>query len=114
MVPESGGEDPAVVVERRSGGGIGVFVLGVVIGAGLALLYAPDAGPVTRRKVARGARRLRRKARDLAAQAQDTAQDVAQDVARSTREALERRLERHHGKHRASRDELYDGEDEGV
>lgn len=101
-------QDPAAASERRSGGGFGIFVLGVVIGAGLALLYAPEAGTETRRKVAKGARRLRRKARDLAAHAQDSAQDVA----RSTREALERRLERHHGG--AAGDEEYDGEDEGV
>jgi gas vesicle protein len=105
--PPHQAEPPAVASERRSGSGIGIFVLGVVIGAGLALLYAPHSGPEMRRKVARGARRVRRKARDLATSAQDTAQDAA----RSTREALERRLARHH---ETARDELYDGEDEGV
>jgi len=106
-VSESDEQDPTVGSERRSGGGIGIFALGVVIGAGLALLYAPQSGDATRRKVARGARRMRRKVRDLV----EVAEDTAQDAARSTREALERRLARHH---ETSRDELHDGEDEGV
>lgn len=99
------GADPDVAAERRSGGGsgIGIFVLGALIGAGLALLYAPQSGEETRRSVARSARRVRRKARDLT--------ETAQDAARTTREALERRLARHH---RVEREDAYDGEDDGV
>lgn len=102
-MPESNGGAPAVAETRRSGGGVGIFVLGVVIGAGLALLYAPQSGAETRKSVARGVKRARRKARDLAG--------TAQDAARSTREALERRLARHHQVERAAAD---DGEDDGV
>ena len=103
-MPAANGGASAVAEERRSGSGIGIFVLGVAIGAGLALLYAPQTGEETRKTVARGARRVRRKARELA--------DTAQDAAHSTREALERRLARHH---EVGRSELaFDGEDEGV
>jgi len=102
MTAEANGGDPAAA-ERRSGSGIGIFVLGALIGAGLALLYAPQSGKETRKDVARGARRVRRTARDLAG--------TAQDAARTTREALERRLAQHH---RGERDEAYDGEDDGV
>lgn len=102
-MPAANGGAPAAAAERRSGGGIGIFVLGVAIGAGLALLYAPQTGEETRKTVTRGARRLRRKAGELA--------ETAQDAARTTRESLERRLARHHD----GRAEIaFDGEDEGV
>ena len=101
--------EPAVVIERRSGGGIGVFLLGVAVGAGIALLYAPASGSETRADLRRSARRAQRKVRDLAEGAQDAAQGIARDVVRSTRDAvrstrdaardarevLERRLTRH-------------------
>ena len=103
---EQSEREPNVVVERRSGGGIGLFLLGAVVGAGLALLYAPQSGTDTRADLRRGARRARRKAREFAAEATDAVQDVAQDVVRTARatakdvagearEALERRLARH-------------------
>jgi len=83
-----------IVVERRSGGGIGLFLLGVAVGAGLALLYAPQSGAETRQDLRRGARRMRRKARDLAAEAREAAGDVvrssrdaASDFARSSKSA---------------------------
>ena len=95
--------EPAVVIERRSGGGgIGIFLLGVAVGAGIALLLAPQSGAETREDLRRGARRLRRKARDVADDARETAEDfarrtrdAARGAAREAREALERRLARH-------------------
>lgn len=99
---EQSEREPNVVVERRSGGGIGLFLLGAVVGAGLALLYAPQSGVDTRADLRRGARRARRSAREFAAEATDVVQDVvrttratAKDVAGEAREALERRLARH-------------------
>ena len=99
---EHNDREPNVVVERRSGGGIGLFLLGAVVGAGLALLYAPQSGDETRADLRRGARRARRKARELAAEATDAVQDIARttrsavkDAAGEAREALERRLARH-------------------
>ncbi len=79
---EFSGNDP-IVVERRSGGGMGLFLLGVAVGAGLALLYAPQSGEETRADLRRGARKVRRKARDLA----DEAREAAGDVVRTSREA---------------------------
>ena len=35
---------PYVVIERDGGGGLGSFVLGALVGAGLALLFAPKSG----------------------------------------------------------------------
>lgn len=100
MSDESSSEP--IVVERRSGGGIGLFLLGVAVGAGLALLYAPQSGAETRRDLRRGSRRLRRKARVVVEDAREQAEDlirtgrsVARDAAREAREALERRLAKH-------------------
>lgn len=99
---DQSGREPAVVVERRSGGGIGLFLLGAVVGAGLALLYAPQAGVDTRADLRRSVRRARRKARAFAEEATDAVQEIARttraaakDAAGEAREALERRLARH-------------------
>lgn len=99
---EQSGSEPTVVVERRSGGGIGLFILGVAVGAGIALLLAPQSGAETRQDLRRGARRLRRKARVMVEDAREQAEDLARttssaarDVAREARAALESRLARH-------------------
>ena len=62
-------ERPYVIVERDGGAGIGPLLLGLALGAGVALLFAPQSGEETRRAVARRARR-----------AQDAAQDFVEDV----------------------------------
>jgi gas vesicle protein len=63
-------ERPYVIVERSdAGSGIGPLLLGLALGAGVALLFAPQSGEETRRAVARRARR-----------AQDAAQDFVEDV----------------------------------
>jgi gas vesicle protein len=58
--------DERVVVVKRSGNGISPFLIGLAVGAGLALLFAPSSGAETRRKLARGARRVRDAAADAA------------------------------------------------
>lgn len=91
-----------VVIERKSGGGMGVFLLGLAVGAGLALLFAPQPGEDTRAALARNARKARRKARRFL--------DSARESAAETRDALEARLARHHD----AADASFDGEDDGV
>lgn len=115
--------EPAVVIERRGGGagsGIALFLLGAAVGAGLALLFAPQSGEETRADIRRGARRLKRKARDLAEtgreavddlkrQGRDTVDDLKRQgraAARDARAALEERLARHR--------DAADDEDDGV
>jgi len=44
------------------------FLMGAIVGAGLALLLAPGPGEETRRKLGETARRLRSKASDMAGQ----------------------------------------------
>ena len=58
-------DEPAVIIERHSGG-VCSFLLGVTIGAVAALLLAPQSGEATRRDLRRGARRARRAAQDMA------------------------------------------------
>ncbi|MCZ6760951.1 MAG: YtxH domain-containing protein [Gemmatimonadetes bacterium] len=107
-------ESPVVVVER---GGLGQFFLGLAVGAGLALIFAPQTGEETRRELKNRGRRLRsatsEKMEDLQEtlggkyeetraqieQGIDTARQVARDTREvgadavtSAREELERRL----------------------
>jgi gas vesicle protein len=128
-------DDPTVVIERRSGGGVGLFVLGALVGAGLALLLAPQSGADTRDQMRRVARKWRRRAQALAEDGQELASELvetgreavddvmktgrraARDIrktgknaARDAREALEQRL----AKHRGADADAFDGEDDGV
>ena len=74
----------------RGGSGVGFLVglvLGALVGAGTALLLAPDRGDVTRRRIGRQVRRLRRGA-------QDRFEDVRDGAERELRRAR-RRVRRH-------------------
>src|SRR5687767_438019 len=68
-------DEPAVIIERHSGG-VGSFILGVAVGAAVALLLAPQSGAATRRDLRRGARRARRAAHDLAGDIQGRVTDT--------------------------------------
>jgi gas vesicle protein len=50
---------PYIVIERESGGGVGSFLLGAMVGAGLALLFAPKTGEETQEELKEQAQRLR-------------------------------------------------------
>ncbi len=95
-MPDSDRGEQALVIERRGGGGMGIFLLGVVVGAGMALLYAPQAGDETRAALRRGARRMKRRVRD---------------VAEDARDEIERRLAKHP---RGAPASATDAEDDGV
>lgn len=66
-----------IVIERDSGGAFGSFVLGALVGAGLALLFAPRSGEETQEE-------LRARAREL--------RDATEDRVRETQKQLEERL----------------------
>ena len=51
-------DEPFVVIEKQSGT-LSSFLVGIAIGAGLALLFAPQSGVQTRRGLQRRARRAR-------------------------------------------------------
>jgi len=63
-------EGPYIVIERDSGGGIGSFVLGALVGAGLALLFAPKSGAETQEDLKEQARKLRAAAEERVREAQ--------------------------------------------
>jgi gas vesicle protein len=58
-------DDPYIVIEKHSGG-VGDFLLGALIGAGVALLFAPRSGRETRADISRRARAAQDRVRDVA------------------------------------------------
>ena len=82
-------DGPVVVVEE--GGGLGSFVWGLVIGAGLALLFAPQAGEETRRMLRQRGRRLWAAAEEKASELQELASDGFDDVKSRVEEAIDDR-----------------------
>ena len=72
---------PQIVIERDSGGGVGSFLLGAMVGAGLALLFAPKTGEETQEELKEHARKLRVVAEERVREAQRHLEDRL-DVAR--------------------------------
>ncbi|HEY8311845.1 MAG TPA: YtxH domain-containing protein [Gemmatimonadaceae bacterium] len=62
--------EPFVVIEREEAG-IGTLLLGVAIGAGIALLFAPRSGIATRQMIGKRARRTSERVRDAATEVAD-------------------------------------------
>ncbi|MFN2603389.1 MAG: YtxH domain-containing protein [Gemmatimonadaceae bacterium] len=65
-------DEPYVVIEQKPAG-VGSFILGLAVGAGLALLFAPRTGAETRRD-------LQRRAREVSDQAQDLVSELTESV----------------------------------
>jgi gas vesicle protein len=70
-------EQKVIVIDKR-GSDVGALLLGVLIGAGVALLFAPKSGPETRREISRRARK-----------AGDAVKGVAEDVTGSVVDTFE-------------------------
>ena len=86
-------DQPYVVIERRSdGGGVGSFLLGIALGAGVALLLAPRSGEETRRDIKRRARRVRRAAENVASEVTDTVVDTFQEARRRVEDQIDSAL----------------------
>ena len=79
---------PYVIVEK-SDVGIGPFLLGIALGAGAALLFAPQSGEETRAGLARSARRVQENAQGFV---EDVSENVA-DKFRQVRASVEERIE---------------------
>jgi gas vesicle protein len=58
-------DSEVIIVEPDRGSGLGWFVLGATLGAGLALLFAPASGEETRRRLRREAGKLKERAEDV-------------------------------------------------
>jgi gas vesicle protein len=87
-------EPPYVIVERSdAGGGIGSFIIGLALGAGIALLLAPASGEETRRGIARRARRAQEAAHDFVGDMSGTVADKFNEVRATVEERIEATFE---------------------
>jgi gas vesicle protein len=87
-------ERPYVIVERGgAGAGIGPLLLGLALGAGVALLFAPQSGEETRRAVARRARRAQDAAQDFVGDVSGTVADKFKQVRTSVEERIDATFE---------------------
>jgi gas vesicle protein len=84
--------EPYVIVEKREPG-VGSFLIGLALGAGVALLLAPQSGEATRRVIARRARRAQDAAQDFVEDVSGTVADKFQEVRASVEERIEATLE---------------------
>jgi len=102
-------DDRVVVIERDGGNGIGPFLLGAAIGAGLALLLAPQSGAETRAGIKRRARAAKDSASRVAGDVTDRVTDTFQDARRRVEEQIDSAREAIHAK----RDQVRDAMDAG-
>jgi gas vesicle protein len=87
-------EPPYVIVERREGGaGIGALIIGLALGAGIALLLAPQSGEETRRVIAKRARRAQEVAQDFVEDMSGTVADKFNNVRATVGERIEATFE---------------------
>ena len=80
--------DPYVIIEKNEGG-IGAFLIGVAVGAGIALLFAPQSGAATRAEISRSARQARERAQDLVDETRGRVTEKFQDA----RQEVESRID---------------------
>ena len=80
--------EPYIVIEKHSGG-VGNLLLGVLIGAGVALLFAPRSGEETREDI----RRRARKAGDTVKGAAQGVSDQVVDTFETARFRVEEQIE---------------------
>lgn len=81
-------DDRVVVIEQHSAGAA-PFLVGLAIGAGLALLFAPSSGEETRRQIKQRAMRARRAAEEMASEVTDTVTDTFHDARRRVEERID-------------------------
>ncbi|MGH7540814.1 MAG: YtxH domain-containing protein [Gemmatimonadota bacterium] len=89
---------PTIIVEK-SGSGLGAFVMGALVGAATALLFAPKSGEETQRELREGARKLRRGAEEKMSELRDSIEhgverareDVSERVVTAREEVRERK-----------------------
>lgn len=83
-------DDRMVIVERDSGGsGLGALLMGMVIGAGAALLLAPESGEAMRARIRRETKRATSRAKEYV---DDVSEELSETVGR-TRSAVGRRVD---------------------
>jgi gas vesicle protein len=73
-------EVPYIVVERHDDASLGPFLWGALIGAGIALLFAPRSGRETRENITQGAMRLKDAAEDTVRTMQESVTGAVDNV----------------------------------
>ena len=81
-------DDPYIVIEKHTGGASD-FLLGALIGAGVALLFAPRSGRETRADIGRRARAAQDRVRDVAEGVTDQVVDTFEGAKTRIEEQLE-------------------------
>jgi gas vesicle protein len=81
-------EEPYIVIEKHSGG-VGSLLLGVLIGAGVALLFAPRTGEETRTEISRRARKAGSKVKGVAEEVSDQVVDSFEGAKARVEEQIE-------------------------
>lgn len=81
-------DEPYVIIEKRSGG-MSSFLLGLAVGAGVALLFAPQSGEATRRTIKRSATRIRRAAEDAVGDVTETVGETFETARLRVEEKIE-------------------------
>ncbi|MDH5589933.1 MAG: YtxH domain-containing protein [Gemmatimonadota bacterium] len=118
-------EGPYIVIDRGGGGGVGSFLMGALLGAGVALLFAPRSGEETQEDLKKRARHFRELAEDRMREAQRQLEDrmdgaregvqarfddvrsaveAGRQAAHEAREELERKMEMSKAAYRAGVD----------
>src|SRR6185503_12496349 len=101
-------DDPYVIIEKRSGG-MGTFLVGLAVGAGLALLLAPQSGAETRQSIRRSARRVRQAATDAVGDVREKVQDTFE----TARQRVEEKITAARGAIEKKRDQVQQAVDAG-
>lgn len=104
-----GRDDKPVIIIERSSGGLGGFLLGLLVGAGAALLFAPQSGEETREQLRERGRRLRDDAKATAEDLQERFEDGYERVKRRVEDGVDAARETF----RERRDEARDAVDAG-
>jgi gas vesicle protein len=82
-------DEPYVVVERHESAGVAPFLVGLALGAGVALLFAPRSGAATRRDIRRRATQVKETAEKAVSDVTDTVVNTYEDAKRRVEEQID-------------------------
>lgn len=82
-------DEPFVVIEKHESAGVTPFLVGLALGAGVALLFAPRSGRATRRDIKRRANRVRQAAENAVTDVTDTVVDSFQEARRKVEDQID-------------------------
>lgn len=87
-MPHYDGDEPYIVIEKHEGS-VGSFLVGIAIGAGIAMLFAPQSGRETRRRLRSGAERAGQAAVGVAHDVTESVVDSFQDARQRVEERID-------------------------